>query len=205
MPVITLTSLRGVSPVTSAASSTAARIRQFNYVIALGFKYLQPASRLIPVALIALAGATYWHDSCNQSIAGANELGGDNASRHQQQLQQHWTHYLVALIPLVLTGPCVAYLIFPINDQIAAIGRELELQLDHQHPVGKTLDAASRKSVTSGDDIDVGVIRVEEDIASEVEGLFAQWQSWHVGRILSPFLADLVLSASGAGLLPPAW
>ncbi|KXJ85440.1 hypothetical protein Micbo1qcDRAFT_169436 [Microdochium bolleyi] len=90
-------------------ASTAVQVRQFNHVLVLGFKYLQTSSRLIPVALLSLAGATY---------------------HHQQQpgppLVQHWTHYLAATLVLLITAPWEVYLIFPTNDKITGYGRALD-------------------------------------------------------------------------------
>ncbi|KAH7024433.1 uncharacterized protein B0I36DRAFT_331409 [Microdochium trichocladiopsis] len=198
MPAISLVQRPGkttasTSNPTMTKNNTITQIRQFNHVISLGFKYLQSSSRLIPVVLLGLAGVTWYHSNHGHTVAGVGE---------GQQVQQDWTHYLIALFALGCTAPWEAYLIFPINREIEAIGRALEgleeLEGRQKQRVEKGGEAADSSglngSITGEED--------EERTAREVQRLFDKWQKWHTGRIVSPFFAVLILVGSGAGILP---
>lgn len=148
-------------------ASTATQVRQFNYIIALGLKYLQTSSRLLPVTLLSLAGATYVHHH--------NHLDDHQQwQRGEQVLAQEWTHYVAATLVLLVIAPWEIYLIFPINDRIAEYGKKLNAE--RQECFGDARDG-------------------------EVRQLLADWQFWHVGRIVCPMAAALILAASGAGVL----
>lgn len=168
----------------SRKTSALMQIKQFNQVIDLGFRYLQTSSRMLPVVIIGLAAATYrYNGSITSSSSSSNAVDATQAGAiklaSELELIQNWTHYVLALLPLVLLGPWEAYLIFPSNDRIAEIGRELERSDDKA--VGGEIDVDAR--------------------ADEIQRLFESWQFWHVGRIVGPYIAVGVLAASGAGML----
>lgn len=171
----------------SRKTSALMQIKQFNQAIDLGFRYLQTSSRMLPVVMIGLAAATYRYNGSVSSSSSSNAVDATQAgvirSAPERELTQHWTPYVLALLPLVLLGPWEAYLIFPSNDRIAEIGRELERSDD--------------KAVDGEIDVDAR--------ADEIQRLLESWQFWHVGRIVGPYIAVGVLAASGAGLLERVW
>ncbi|KPI39652.1 uncharacterized protein AB675_3453 [Cyphellophora attinorum] len=137
-------------PLVRLAPTTSSKIRQFNHIIQLGFTYLQPSSRIIPACLVAAI-----------AIAFTN---GD----------PRWKHYVATVAVMIPTGPWEVYLVFPINDEIKAMGQSLEK--------GKE---------------DFGNPRDQE-----LERRLDDWVKWHTGRIVAPMLGTGILLASALDMLP---
>jgi hypothetical protein len=68
-----------------------------------------------------------------------------------------WTTWAWLFVALVVIAPYEIYCIFPINDRVKEIGRELE----------------------SG-------VRTEDDVKGELRGLLGRWRVRNWGRILGP-------------------
>ena len=127
-----------VIPIVLRARSTRTKISQFNHTIALGFKYLQTSSRILSACRASLAILFYNHP--NPTLAS------------------RWKYYALAIGALITTAPYEIYAIFPTNDRVAKMGKEL----------GK------EKQDDFGDHRD-----------KEVVDLLRKWQWRHVGRIAS--------------------
>lgn len=121
---------------------------QFEEIIRRGYRYLQPSSQLLAVALLATTALTYYHPD--------------------QDLAAEWKWYAAAALVLVQVAWYEVVLIFPINDQVIAMGDKLE-----------------------GDDI-----WLEEREHAKLHELIRSWRRWHFGRIAAPFVAACLTLAA---------
>ncbi|KAJ4991592.1 hypothetical protein SVAN01_02973 [Stagonosporopsis vannaccii] len=115
---------------------------QFTQTVTWGFQYLQPASRTLALLLLLTTALT---------------------ARLPLPLHaEAWKTWAVALAILVPVAPYEVYWIFPINDRVKEIGKEVE--------EGRDGERAGR----------------------ELRGLFELWRLRNYGRVGIPLLAGLV-------------
>lgn len=134
-----------VIPIILIAPDTKTKITQFNLLIENGALFLQPSSRALGASFASLAVLFYCHP--NTALA----------------LQ--WKYYALAMASLVTTAPYEIYAIFPTNEKLAGMGKELD----------------GMKSADFGDKRD-----------KEVDILLKKWAERHLGRILTSLGALMV-------------
>lgn len=81
------------------------KIAQFQLVITLGFRYLQPSSQLLGATLLGTTYLLYSHPDA--------------------AVARLWKYYAVAAGILIPAAPWEQFLIFPTNDRILAMGEDL--------------------------------------------------------------------------------
>lgn len=94
-----------IIPLIRIGSTPQSKIAQFRLTITLGFRYLQPLSRIFGVLTLAIIALLYTHS--DPTLAAQTKL------------------YVVVLAILVPLGPYEEKLIFPTNDRILAMGEEI--------------------------------------------------------------------------------
>lgn len=85
-------------------SSVSTKIKQFQLVITLGFRYLQPGGRIMGATLVGTAFLLYGHPD-----AAVAKL---------------WRYYAIAAGILLPVAPWEEFLIFPTNNRILAFGHD---------------------------------------------------------------------------------
>ncbi len=140
------------------APTTLTKCRQFNHSVHLGSKYLQPTSRAMPVVMLVMAYLSHV------------EASKDLKELSLSYTMAAWLPYALAVAVLAPTGPWEIYLIFPTNDKIAEMKKELE----------------KRGKENFGDERD-----------NQIGELLSIWQKWHVGRVVAPLLATMIMAGAG--------
>jgi hypothetical protein len=115
--------------------------RQFTQTVTWGFQYLQPSSRILGVSLLLTTLLTF-------------QLPGEES--------ETWKTWATALAILVPVAPYEVYFIFPINDRVKEIGREL----------------------STGEE--------EKSVKKELDALLRTWKIRNWGRVLAPLVAGVV-------------
>jgi len=96
-----------VIPVILIAPDTKTKIAQFNLVIEMGARYLQPSSRTLGALFASLAVLFYCHPD--------------------PMIASRWRDYAMAMGALVSTAPYEIYAVFPTNDKIGNMGQDLKI------------------------------------------------------------------------------
>ena len=81
-----------------------------------------------------------------------------------------WSPYVLTIAVLLPTSPWEIYLIFPTNDKVTEMQKQLE-------KMGKE---------NFGDRRD-----------GEMGELISIWQKWHVGRVIAPLIATAIMAMAG--------
>lgn len=149
-----------VMPIVRLAPSTLTKCRQFNHAVHLGATYLQPTSRMMPVLILTLAYLSH-----AQASAQLNDTSLSNTVAA-------WSPYVLAIAIVMLTAPWEIYLIFPTNDKVADMQKQLEKMGEENF----------------GDKRD-----------EEMGKLISNWQKWHVGRVIAPLTATAIMAMAGVG------
>ena len=147
-----------VMPIVRLGPNTLTKCRQFNHAVHLGATYLMPTSRTRPVLILTLAYLFY-----AQASAQLKEPSFSNTVAA-------WSPYALAIAVMVPTAPWEIYLIFPTNDRVAEMQKQLER-------MGKE---------NYGDERD-----------DEIGELISVWQKWHVGRVVAPLVATAIMAGAG--------
>ena len=120
-------------------------IAQFNETIRCGGKFLQPISRILAISLGLLALLSSRHPDATISA--------------------RWKYYVAAGVVVAQTAWYEVVYIFPINDEVSAMGRVLE-----------------KNRETNLSDVD----------QIKLVSLLRKWQRLHWGRILLPLLSGII-------------
>lgn len=152
-PLLTLTGIATclhswVIPIIRLTGPAKDKINQFRLIVTLGNRYLLTSGRIMGMTLLGTTFLLYSHPD-----AAVAKL---------------WRYYAVAAGILLPVAPWEAFLIFPTNDKILAMGDRF----------GKESKGVASKDQSGSD--------------KELRELITSWQRWHVGRILMPLGAAVV-------------
>lgn len=126
------------------------KVMQFNHTIEKGRRYLQTCSRTQGASIVLMALLTYLQPTASY--------------------KSEWKLWLVAFFMLFPIAPYEIYFIFPINNEVAAIGR-------------------------IGEEGDVGREALRK-IDERLNALFRKWQLRNGGRFIPPLIVSGILASN---------